>query len=212
MLFSENIYIEGGPWESGFNGRGDFRLLRPVDEITLYPGDGKEHCYCRTDCTWKSPLYGTIHTIFRYADMIDRFNGEYVFLSNFYSSPIIVDRIKYPTVEHAFQAAKTLNWQEKQLIAYARAPGQAKRMGCKLSLRSDWEEIKIDVMLELVRLKFADSNLRTKFLATGDAELIERNTWGDKFWGVCQGEGQNQLGKILMKVREECRVQLKYGN
>jgi len=138
--------------------------------------------------------------------MIDRFNGEYVFLSSFYPVLIVVDGVKYPTVEHAYQAAKTQDPLEKQMVARAGTPGRAKRMGRKLNLRPDWEEIKIDTMLGLVRLKFTESNLRTQLLATGDTELVEGNKWGDKFWGVCRGEGQNQLGRILMAVREECRV------
>ena len=207
MRYSENVYIEGGPWELDCQGRADTVLLKPVDEITLYPGDGRKHCYHRTDCTWRSPVYGTIHTIFEHVDVIVQFNGEYVFLSNFYPSPIVVDGIKYPTVEHAFQAAKSLIRQERHAIAQARSSGQAKRMGRKLNIRPDWGEVKVDIMLKLVRLKFAQPDLKAQLLATGDAELIEGNTWNDTFWGVCQGEGQNQLGKILMKVREECRAQ-----
>lgn len=138
--------------------------------------------------------------------MIDRFNGKYVFLSNFYPSPITIDRVEYPTVEHAFQASKTLSRGERQMIAYAVSPGKAKRMGRKLNLRSDWEEVKVACMLELARLKFTEPNLKAKLLATGDVELIEGNTWNDTFWGVCRGEGQNQLGKILMKVRKECQA------
>jgi ribA/ribD-fused uncharacterized protein len=141
--------------------------------------------------------------------MINRFNNNYAFLSNFYPSFIVIDGIIYPTVEHAYQAAKISDWREKQMIANIKTPGQAKRVGRKLGLRSDWENIKVDVMLKLVRLKFTELNLKIKLLATGDAELIEGNTWNDTFWGVCCDEGQNQLGKILMKVREECRVQLK---
>lgn len=137
--------------------------------------------------------------------MIERFNGEYVFLSNFYPSPIVINGVEYPTVEHAYQAAKTCNRREKLLVAYASTPGQAKRMGRKLSLRLNWEEIKVDTMLGLVRLKFTESNLRAKLLATGTVELVERNAWNDRFWGVCRGNGQNQLGKILMRVREECQ-------
>jgi len=139
--------------------------------------------------------------------MINRFNGGFAFLSNFSLSPIVVDRIKYPTVEHAFQASKTLVRQERQVIAYAATPGQAKKMGRRLNLRSDWAEVKVDVMWELVREKFRDSKLKAKLLATGCEELIEGNTWGDTFWGVHQGVGQNQLGKILMEVRAEFQAE-----
>ncbi len=108
---------------------------------------------------------------------IDRFNGENVFLSNFYPSTITVGTLQFPTVEHAFHAEKTFDQQTKWLIAQARSPGQAKKLGRKLDLRSDWEDIKFSVMLNLVRLKFEDSTLQAKLLATGESELIEGNNW-----------------------------------
>jgi ribA/ribD-fused uncharacterized protein len=135
---------------------------------------------------------------------IDRFTGDHDFLSNFHPSPIEVDGILYPTVEHAFQAAKTSILEEKQFLAEAATPGSAKRMGRKVQLRSDWEQVKIGIMEDLVRLKFTTHpDLRAKLLATGDAQLVEGNNWNDRFWGVCRGQGQNQLGLILMKVRSE---------
>lgn len=143
---------------------------------------------------------------------ITRFNSEYVFLSNFYPSPIIMDGIKYPTVEHAYQAAKTLDQHEKLAIAAALSPGQAKKMGRKISLRCDWKEVKILIMLELLHLKFADSVLKDQLLATGDAELIESNDWGDKFWGMCCGKGSNNLGKLLMLVRRHHAVSNDVGS
>jgi len=135
---------------------------------------------------------------------IERFTGDYDFLSNFHPSPIEVDGILYPTVEHAFQAAKTFVLEEKQGIAAAATPGRAKRMGRKVQLRPDWEHVKVGIMEELVRLKFAThADLREKLLATGNAELIEGNNWNDTFWGVCRGRGRNELGLILMKLRSE---------
>ncbi len=137
--------------------------------------------------------------------MIDRFDGEYAFLSNFDPSPIVLDRITYPTVEHAFQAAKTDDRLERERMASLPTPGAAKRAGRKVALRPDWERVKVGIMEELVRRKFADPDLAGKLLATGDEELIEGNTWNDRFWGVCRGTGRNQLGKILMRVRAELR-------
>jgi N-glycosidase YbiA len=135
---------------------------------------------------------------------IDRFTGDHDFLSNFHPSPVEVDGILYPTVEHAFQAAKTLTLEEKQAVAAATTPDSAKRKGRKVRLRPDWEQVKVGIMEDLVRLKFtAHPHLRAKPLATGDAELIEGNNWNDRFWGVCRGKGQNQLGLILMGIREE---------
>jgi len=135
---------------------------------------------------------------------IDRFTGDHDFLSNFHPSPVEVDGILYPTVEHAFQAAKTSDPDEKQALAETATPGSAKRLGRKVQLRPDCEEVKVGIMEELVRLKFTThANLREQLLATGDAELVEGNNWNDRFWGVCRGKGQNQLGLILMKVRSE---------
>ena len=139
--------------------------------------------------------------------VIDSFENEFAFLSNFYSCIIVYEGIYYPTVEHAFQAAKTLDFEQRKTIAAAPTPGQAKRLGRKVDLRSDWEEIKDGVMEELVRRKFNSSFiLKTMLLATGDRELIEGNWWNDTYWGVCKGVGRNQLGKTLMKIREELRV------
>lgn len=138
---------------------------------------------------------------------IDSFNGEYYFLSNYYYSPIVFEGIHYPTVEHAFQAAKTLNNNKRLEIAKMRTPGQAKKAGRTISLRPDWEEIKFDVMKKCVKSKFEDYDLRNRLLSTGDVELIEGNWWNDTVWGVCNGIGQNNLGKILMEVRDEIRRQ-----
>lgn len=110
---------------------------------------------------------------------------------------------KYPTTEHAFQAAKTLDEKEREKIRVAKTPGQAKRLGQKVTLRKDWESIKIKIMLNLNRQKFDRADLGDRLVDTGQAELIEGNTWGDTFWGVCKGVGKNHLGKILMEVREE---------
>lgn len=137
--------------------------------------------------------------------MIDVFRGEHAFLSNFYPCEVVYDLNTYPTVEHAFQASKTLNESARQLIRQAHTPGQAKRMGKKVTLREDWEKIKVINMTLLVRSKFKNQSLRDMLLSTGDQDLVERNTWNDTFWGVCNAVGQNQLGKILVQIREEIR-------
>ena len=141
--------------------------------------------------------------------MIDFFDGEYAFLSNFYNASCIFEEKLYPTVEHAFQAAKSLDHAERDWIAAAGSPGLAKRLGRRINLRSDWEKIKFDVMEECLRSKFADSALKQKLLATGDEELVEGNYWHDNTYGNCSCErckdvvGRNMLGNILMKLRTE---------
>ena len=141
--------------------------------------------------------------------MIKEFDGKFAFLSNFYPSSIHQDGITYPTVEHYFQAMKTLNIEQREAIAAAATPGIAKRMGRKVNLRPDWETIKVDVMRTGLRLKFSNCELAQKLLATCNEYLIEGNTWHDNCWGDCScprcasTTGRNLLGQLLMEVREE---------
>ena len=86
-------------------------------------------------------------------------------------------------------------------------PAEARRAGQKLPMRTDWESVKIDVMFRCLKEKFKDPELREKLIDTGDEELIEGNWWGDTFWGVCQGKGENHLGKLLMTIREEIKYE-----
>lgn len=134
---------------------------------------------------------------------ISSFKKEYKFLSNFYAVPIEYDCVIYRTVEHAFQAAKTLNYNERVVIRQCATPAEAKYFGKYITLRDDWEEVKISIMTELVRQKFGNEYLKKKLIETGDSILIEGNTHHDTFWGVCDGVGENNLGKIIMKVRNE---------
>lgn len=144
------------------------------------------------------------------ANVINRFNGENKFLSNFQASTFFYNGKKYATVEHAYQALKTLDPEEHEKVRNAIAPSQAKKLGKTLTLREDWDQVKTQTMLELLRLKFQNAFLRCKLIVTHNAIIIEGNTWHDTFWGVCNcskhnGEGQNILGKLLMQVREEVK-------
>lgn len=147
-------------------------------------------------------------------ERIDSFSQEYRFLSNFWPVDVSLNMIKYPTVEHAYQAAKTHNRWERMDILACSTPGKAKRRGRKMTLRSDWEEVKITVMRRLLEQKFLPASvLAQMLLATGYAELVEGNPWGDKFWGVTDdGEGENHLGKLLMEIRDELSAQAGSGN
>lgn len=149
--------------------------------------------------------------------VIERFSGPHAFLSNFYESPLYYDGRLWLTVEHAFQAKKTPFAEEKDMIQRCETPGRAKKLGRKVRLRDNWDEIKIGVMLHLLQLKFMDPAFAEMLLQTGKAQLIEGNTWGDRFWGVCGDEGENWLGRLLMVVRQqleegELRIQLRYGD
>jgi ribA/ribD-fused uncharacterized protein len=134
---------------------------------------------------------------------INRFTGEYGFLSNFYHAAVRLDGVTYFSVEHAFQAAKTNNASERNRIRNASTPGAAKKLGRKVKLRPDWESVKINIMRDLLQQKFAVDPLKSRLLATNNEELTEGNTWNDQFWGVCDGEGENWLGVILMSIRED---------
>lgn len=132
--------------------------------------------------------------------LIDRFTGPWEFLSNYYPAAVCLDGAWYPAVENAYQAAKTRDPEVRERIAAA-DPDEAKRLG-RLSLdQPGWEEMKVAVMRGLVGQKFRDERMRRLLLSTGTAELVEGNDWGDDFWGMCGGRGQNFMGLILMAVR-----------
>lgn len=135
---------------------------------------------------------------------ITAFSGEYEFLSNFYIAPFNYCDITFDCVEVAYQAAKC---PERLCEFIGKTPGQAKRHGRKVPLRADWEQEKYNVMYALVRAKFFQNpDIASMLVATGDAELVEGNYWHDTVWGVCNGVGENHLGKILMRVRDELRT------
>lgn len=141
---------------------------------------------------------------------IDKFEGVHRFLSNFYPCCVELDDEAYPSVEHAYQAAKTFSIEcRERLQNHVVTAAQAKKMGKRFPLRSDWGQVKLDVMLKLLRQKFRTPRLRVNLESTGDVELVEGNWWGDTFWGVCNGVGENWLGKLLMQVREEIRNESK---
>lgn len=140
-------------------------------------------------------------------EKIDSFEGKHRFLSNFYNlSPdsIRYDDILWASVEAAYQAMKTMDREHRIEISWMSA-SQAKKAGRSLKLRGDWDQVKLTIMEELLRLKFSQPHLQELLTGTGDAELIEGNWWGDQFWGICRGIGQNHLGKLLMKIRAENR-------
>lgn len=153
---------------------------------------------------------------------IQTFDGKYRWLSNFAPSTVFIliglKWVKCPTVEHAFQASKTLSQDERRRIVAANSPVTAKHFGRGVRIVSYWEEIKIVIMLELLRQKFSHKPLAAKLVATGDAPLVEGNNWHDNFWGVCRcgrvavehqhdgcTGGDNWLGKLLMRVRKDLR-------
>lgn len=137
--------------------------------------------------------------------MIDSFQGEFRFLSNFWLVQVLLDGVPYRSVEHAYMAAKTLDPELREQMRSMDRPGDVKRFARTIQLREDWEDVKLDIMRDLVRQKFKTPNLKRLLLATGNQQLVEGNTWGDRFWGVCNGVGENYLGKILMDVRQSIK-------
>lgn len=141
--------------------------------------------------------------------IIDNFKIEpYTFLSNMYPAIVKYNNNNYPTVEHAFQAAKTLDTKEQYLIWSCHNPYEAKKIGRKVTLRNDWSKVRNSIMENLIHQKFMHQNLRQKLLDTKDAELIEGNCWGDYYWGKVNGVGLNWLGKILMNERENIKKEI----
>jgi len=157
---------------------------------------------------------------------IDFFDGTaHDFLSNFHAAePIEYDGRLWPTTEHAFQAMKTLDFNYRRKISLTKGPGAAKGLGQRaafvkhgVELRPDWDTVKFGHMLDLLRIKFAQSKMRKLLLGTGDAELVEGNVWNDTCWGVEYfprqngrlGVGTNHLGRQLMRVRAEIRPQIR---
>jgi hypothetical protein len=142
--------------------------------------------------------------------MIDRFRGEYRWLSNFHECRIQYLGLDFPTTEHAYQAAKRWDDPEfhQKILSFPRAGDAMRYARTKEITTRDWHSrTKFNVM-EIVNFqKFhVYPDLRDKLLATGDQELVEGNDWGDRVWGVCDGVGENRLGVILMKIRRTIRT------
>jgi ribA/ribD-fused uncharacterized protein len=140
--------------------------------------------------------------------MISKFWKEFSFLSNFFPVNIEFNGKIFPSVEHAYQAAKTLDKDEQEKIRVSLSPGKAKRLGKKVKLREGWNKVKLQLMENFLRQKFDNISLKQKLLNTKGHELVEGNNWGDKFWGCSLNpdgtfSGQNHLGLLLMRIRDE---------
>jgi ribA/ribD-fused uncharacterized protein len=137
---------------------------------------------------------------------IKGFFGPFRWLSNFHFATITYNGEVYRTNEHAYQAAKHLDAGFRKVIAAYDSPRDAMKAGRSRAERLDWNDIKVQVMYEINRLKYQHPDLRQQLLLTGTCYLEETNTWGDRFWGVCNGSGLNMLGQVLMLVRDEIRI------
>ena len=133
------------------------------------------------------------------------------FLSNFHKSWVTYNSITWDTSEHAYMWAKTYpEFNQKDWVdVHDMTAGQVKRWGSKVNVRDDWEQVKLDVMFQILVDKFSDCEMSQLLENTGDKILIEANNWGDKYWGLCvkTNTGSNHLGKILMQIRELNRLE-----
>lgn len=145
---------------------------------------------------------------------ITSFKDKYFFLSNMFMAPVGYEGIQYPSSEHAYVAAKTTDEEIREKISKIPSPFQVKKFGKTIQLRDDWEQIKVHEMRRILERKFSpfrsDLPLYSWLCATAPRELIEGNTWNDRFWGQCPvGNGKNMLGKLLMEIRDD--ITLKFG-
>ena len=136
--------------------------------------------------------------------MITEFQNEYRWLSNFAPVKIKLDGLEFPSVEHAYMSAKSEDAEWKKFCSNPNnKAGDVKRQSRNITLKDNWNEIKLDIMKECVNQKFSQAPYRTKLLETGTQHLQEGNRWNDKFWGVClkTNKGENTLGKLIMEIR-----------
>jgi len=146
---------------------------------------------------------------------INSFKNEYEPFSNFFPCTVFFEGRNYPTIEHAFQAAKSKSWKFRKKVSEVPVdkPGYAKKLGRTVPLRKDWEMVKISIMRRLLMQKFSLDEFKTLLISTGNAVIIEGNYWHDNYWGDCfckkckDIEGKNNLGKLLMKLRENINDQ-----
>lgn len=131
------------------------------------------------------------------------FFGKYRFLSNFWYVPIEYEGRIYPTLEHAYQAQKCYLDEDKDLFTdFNLKPKDAKRIGRFIKCIDFWDDRKLKFMRELLIIKFQNKVLRQKLIELKDYYLEETNIWGDTFFGVYKGIGENHLGKLLMEIRD----------
>lgn len=135
---------------------------------------------------------------------ITMFRGRWAKLGNYSPCLVFYGSHAYQSVEHAYQAQKSLDPAVREMIRHAASPAVAKQLARKVVLRPDWDDVKVDLMRGLLREKFAQEPERAVLISTGDALLVEGNWWGDVFWGQCPlGNGLNMLGRLLMETRAE---------
>ncbi len=149
---------------------------------------------------------------------IARFRGEHEYLSNPFHAPIVYRGLVYKSTEYLFQAMKATNVADREEIRNAPTWREAKQIAHDIALPEWWNDERETMMMTCLWIKFTQHlPLAVQLKATGNATLIEGNTWHDNIWGHCTcnnasgryprcdhrvaGLGQNLLGQLLMAMR-----------
>ena len=120
-----------------------------------------------------------------------------------YPCKVEYDGLIFNSAEHAYQYAKAVTPEDKDYVFKSESPMDSKKRGRKIRKRADWDEVKLHIMIKVVWSKFImNDDCREALLLTTGYELVEGNWWNDTYWGVCNGIGENYLGRILMHMRE----------
>ncbi len=139
------------------------------------------------------------------------FRGRWTKLGNYSLGVVFYNGHAYQSVEHAYQAQKSLDPAIQKMIRDQPTPATAKKLARSVVLRPDWDDVKLTIMLDLLREKFSQEPERSILIATGAEDLVEGNWWHDRFWGQCPvGNGENWLGRLLMKVRGELQSNMTF--
>ena len=135
---------------------------------------------------------------------ITEFRGEFSWLSNFFPIKIEYDGLVYPSVEHAYQAGKLINIEDRKLFLVMSA-GQAKRLWRNYQSYNLTEEFRLNLMYQLLSIKFNQEPFKSLLIATNNCNIIEGNYWGRHVFGYClkTNQGKNHLGQMIMNIREK---------
>lgn len=170
------------------------------DMIMAFPGGrGTAHMFKIAEAHGGVDLWQSKQILFRKRD------PKYGFMSNFAEGFEFVDQdgLIWSTSEHHYQAQKATNEEDRSRVQMARTAFDSKQIGGSITLRPDWDEVKIDCMRQTLALKFAEgSKAADRLMDTQAAYLVEDTPWGDQFWGKTYGVGESHLGKLLMERRE----------
>ena len=135
---------------------------------------------------------------------ITEFRGEFSWLSNFFPIKIEHDGIIYPSVENAYQAGKLINRKDREMFINI-TPGQAKKLWRNYPTYNLTEEFRLNLMYQLLSIKFNQEPFKSLLIATGDCNIQEGTKWFEPFWGkqLSTGEGKNMLGHLIMQIRKQ---------